>query len=759
MASKYAVETVFKLIDKITAPLDQVGNKGKALGKALKKDFLATQNAVAGLGDKLKTFGKYAAMAGVGALGVGIAVVTNQFIEFDQAATGATAKFKDLDVTSATYAKSLEKIKQKAREVAAVTEYNAVDTAGALEKMAMAGLTSEQSMAMLMGTTNLATAAGMDLTTAVDIATDSLGAFGLITDDAGQLAVNMDRVSDVMAKTTNMFNTDMAGMFESVKKGAPTFTAAGQSLEDFSALTGVLASSGIKGSEAGTQLRNMMISLANPSNKAAGSLKRLGITTKDANGNFLNIIDIIGQFEQGTKDLGTAEKAAAMATIFGTRTVTGMNILMGEGAESLRRYRTELENAGGAAAEIADAMRGSIKNRIELLKSAATDLGFKFVGAFQTKGVSSIEKLTEAISKFDPQPIVDGLTTVADIIGGLIKIVWSLRYFIMGAAIAWGIYQAAMIAAVVISNIMGMVRAVQTLMMMQKGMNVVQAIFNVLLMASPTKLIIVAVGILIGLVILMVKHWDDICAVLGRAWEWIKNVAAIIWDGLVSAFTAAADWIGNVATIIWDGLVNAFQAVAQWIQTNSEKVMALITIFTGPFGFIISIIKELKDNWEAVVEAFKSDGIIGALKMIGGIILSAVLAPIQGLLEMLAKIPGVGKLLGPAVEKLQSFRNELKGIDDTSAVVQAVVPDAVNSAAAGTRTATSGVSPVSPGIGAAAVQPTAPMTVAQQQAYYSRSESVETVNVNVRPEPGTAASVQRRETKPSNVRMPYSGSN
>jgi hypothetical protein len=50
------------------------------------------------------------------------------------------------------------------------------------------------------------------------------------------------------------------------------------------------------------------------------------------------------------------------------------------------------------------------------------------------------------------------------------------------------------------------------------------------------------------------------------------------------------------------------------------------------------------------------------------------LAPIQGLLEILAKIPGVGKLLGPAVEKMQEFRNNLKGTETENTIVQNVVP-------------------------------------------------------------------------------------
>ena len=420
MATKYAIETVYKLIDNITMPLDKIGVKGKTVGRALKNEFTKTEQQLANVGTKLKSFAKGAALAGIALVGVGIGVATKQFIDYDAAVTGATAKFKDLDITSVDYKDNLKAVGKVARDVAAITEFNAVDTAGALDKMAMAGLTSKQSMALLAGTTNLATAAGADLTTAVDIATDALGAFGLMTEDEKALEGNLNRLSDVMAKTTNMFNTDISGFFESAKMGAATFTSTGQSLEDFSAMVGVMASSGIKGSESGTQLRNMMLSLASPSKTAAMALDRMGIKTTDAQGNFLNLIDILAQFEKGMKGMGDAEKAAALTDIFGKRTVTGVTLLLAEGTEGLKRYSKELQNAGGTAANVAAAMRGSLANRIEVLKSALTELGFKFVDAFAAKGGKAIENLTATITNFDPASIIDFLTAAFTVISKIV---------------------------------------------------------------------------------------------------------------------------------------------------------------------------------------------------------------------------------------------------------------------------------------------------------------------------------------------------
>ena len=685
MATKYAIATVYKLIDNITMPLDKIGVKGKTVGRALKNEFTKTEQQLANVGAKLKSFAKGAALAGIALVGVGIGVATKQFIDYDAAVTGATAKFKDLDITSVDYKDNLKTVGKVARDVAAITEFNAVDTAGALDKMAMAGLTSKQSMALLAGTTNLATAAGADLTTAVDIATDALGAFGLMTEDEKALEGNLNRLSDVMAKTTNMFNTDISGFFESAKMGAATFTSTGQSLEDFSAMVGVMASSGIKGSESGTQLRNMMLSLASPSKTAAMALDRMGIKTIDAQGNFLNIIDILGQFEKGMKGMGDAEKAAALTDIFGKRTVTGVTLLLAEGTEGLKKYSKELQNAGGTAANVAAAMRGSLANRIEVLKSALTELGFKFVDAFAAKGGKAIENLTATITNFDPAPIIDFLTAAFTVISKIVGVLWKMRIIIISLAIAWGVYKVAMIAAVVISNIMGMVQAVQALMSAQQGMNVVQAIFNVLLTANPVGVIIVAIAALRAIIILCVKHWDDITAAMARCWDWVKK--------------------------------------------NQEAVLGIIAVFTGPFGFIISIVREFWDEWDRITQAFTNGGIIAGLKQIGATILSALLAPLQGVFELLGKIPGVGKHFENFATNIESFRNQIKGIDDSTANISTSKMDG--------------------GISDGMQPAVAPVSPAQQVAYYSRQDSYQHAEISVRAEQGTQARISKPPKSPA----------
>jgi hypothetical protein len=80
---------------------------------------------------------------------------------------------------------------------------------------------------------------------------------------------------------------------------------------------------------------------------------------------------------------------------------------------------------------------------------------------------------------------------------------------------------------------------------------------------------------------------------------------------------------------------------------------------------VISVIKEIANNWGSVTAAFELGGILGAIKQIGALLISGLLASVQGLLELLSNIPGLGSLAGKGAGKIEEFRNFLTGEGDT----------------------------------------------------------------------------------------------
>lgn len=437
-------------------------------------------------------------------LTAGLRTTTEEFINYDQAITSASAKFKDLNTNTIEGQKTLQSLMDTARQVGATTEFSATQAAQGLDFLAMAGFSAEQAIATLPGVVDLATVAQTDLARATDIASDSLGAFGLMTDDTVQLQKNFTRVNDVFAKTMTTANTNMEALFESVTKGGPAFTAAGQSIETFSALAGVMANSGVKGSESGTALRNVMLRLASPAAGAAKIMEDLGVKIKDSQGNFIDVIDILGDFEKGLEGMGTAQRTAALSTVFGARSVTGVNILLKEGTKSLRDYRDGLIDSAGASKTMADVIRGSIGNQLASLKSAALEVGFQFIDTFKDKIGPAIASFTEQVRSIDVAAIVDNFKSFIDV---------ALRFrgVLFGMAAGWVAFKVAMGGAAIFRAIKGFILFSKAL----RAAAAAQGILNAVMMANPLGLVIAAIAVLVAGVVLLIDNFDAIASFFG----------------------------------------------------------------------------------------------------------------------------------------------------------------------------------------------------------------------------------------------------
>lgn len=148
----------------------------------------------------------------------------------------------------------------------------------------------------------------------------------------------------------------------------------------------------------------------------------------------------------------------------------------------------------------------------------------------------------------------------------------------------------------------------------------------------------------------------------------------------------AAQWLLNVAMdanpvgLIILG-VSALVALIVVVIKKYNQWGAAITLLMGPFGMLINVIMSLKRNWDSIVQAFKSEGIIGGIKRIGVVMIDALLYPIQKLLHYISKIPGMGNIAGNAENDIIALRNKLNLVTPQSKKVvskDGTIVDATN---------------------------------------------------------------------------------
>jgi len=512
MAGRFSVEAVFKAVDRVTAPVNRIQNRVSKLTRSMNRGFRRLNRNV----DKFAGGVKKAALATTAALAISSAAMANVIgtgAEFEQTLVSAAAKFPG-EIRRGTEA--FTALEDAAKKTGATTEFTASQSAEALNFLAMAGFNAESSIAALPGVVDLATAAQVDLATATDVASDTLGAFGLATKDATQLGKNLARVNDVIAKTTTSANTTVETLFETIKDGGPVAVTAGASIETFAALAGELANAGIKGSKAGTTLKNMFLSLSAPGSGAAKILRRLGVSTKDANGDMRDIVDILGDLGGSLDGLGTADRSGVLEGIFGKIPIAGVNVLLASGSDRLREYRKELEGASGASSKMADVMRDTLQGRLNSLNSAVEGVKISIFSMTSGPLSDAVDKMTEWV-RVNEQAIATNVGEVlADIINNFENIVLWVGRVAKGLAVFF-----ALVAVL-------------------KTVGLVLTVINLIATANPIGLIVV------GIIALIAVLSAAAIAIMAN-WGPIKQFFADLWGGVVSIFDAG---IAKVMSVI-----------------------------------------------------------------------------------------------------------------------------------------------------------------------------------------------------------------
>ena len=295
-------------LDRQTQKLETTGAKLKEAGvdtsnlaqkdaelTAKIKELKAEQDKAA---DSAVSFGERSSRAieaaGDAIAAAGITLALKEIASAYMDCVGGAADFQEtmstVEALSQASAQEMAALTAEAKELGATTKFTAKESGDAMGYMAMAGWDANDMLQGMNGVLQLAAASGEDLAMVSDIVTDSLSAFGLTAKDSAHF-------SDVLAAAATSSNTNVSIMGETFKMSASVAGALGYSIEDVAAAMGLMANSGVKGSIAGTALRNTFNGLLEGVTltgaafgeyeycavRADGTMKDFGATIDEAN--------------------------------------------------------------------------------------------------------------------------------------------------------------------------------------------------------------------------------------------------------------------------------------------------------------------------------------------------------------------------------------------------------------------------------------------------------------------------------------------
>ncbi len=263
-----------------------------------------------GLGNIVKTVSAAttAAAAAVSALGVAAINVGREF----ETAMSQVAATMLIDKETEAGRKNFEILENAARECGRSTAFSATEAAEALNYLALAGYDAEKAATALPTVLKLAGAGAMDLGAASDMVTDSMSALGIATTET-----NLTNFADQLAQTASKANTSVSQLGEAILTVGGTAKDLAGGTTELNAVLGILADNGIKASEGGTHLRNMILALQEARNgDAAAMFKEMGISAYTAEGEMRSLGDVFGDLNDSLAGASSEKINKTLSTIF-----------------------------------------------------------------------------------------------------------------------------------------------------------------------------------------------------------------------------------------------------------------------------------------------------------------------------------------------------------------------------------------------------------------------------------------------------------
>lgn len=545
--------------EKTAAEIKNLKDKYGDLGDEQLRNIEALDKSSAALA----TTGAAISAAGVGIF-AGMKKAINVSAPFNQQLTKVGAK-------SGATAEELELLKDTAMELNMLSTLDTSSIAAGMDDLAAKGFEVNEIMAAMPGIISATEATGEDLATVSDTVTSALNGFGMEASAAAHIA-------DVMAMAANKTAADTSALLETFKYSAPIAKTLGVSLEGTAAMAGLLADAGIRGSQAGTTLKNIMMNLASPTAEASKILSKYGIATKDAAGELLTMPKILENMRDGMDGLASTKKMGILQSLFGDRGATGAAALLENGA-IVEELTQSLIDSDGAAAAAAAKMRDNYAGDMAMLSSSIEGLKTKFGDIFEEAARPFVQAVTKIVNWFSdlPEPVKKFVAALSGIGGVAASAVGGL--LLIGAAVPK--------VTSGIQLLTSGIKKLKSMSFMIGGLTQGFSKLGAVIKANPLMFWLSVIMLLV----VWIKHlWDTnekfrnsvtkawegiktffkgVGEVLGFYWEGIKA----IWEGIKKVF----GWIGKLFGFGKDEGTDVAAGLAEGMDTSSSKVLKSAT--------------------------------------------------------------------------------------------------------------------------------------------------------------------------------------
>jgi TP901 family phage tail tape measure protein len=622
---------------------------------------------VSGIGSTLGSLATGAAVGGIAALGAAFVGSVASAADFEKQLSAISA------VSGAT-ATELDAIRATALKLGADTSFSASEAAAGMEEMVKAGV----SLSDVIGgagaaALNLAAAGGLSVAESATVASNAMNQFSKSGADMGHIA-------DVIAGAANASAIDVHDFGYSLSAAGAVAATVGLSFEDTATSIAVLGQAGLKGSDAGTSLKTMLLNLSPTSKAATAEMRNLGIITEDganrffdAAGNVKSMSEVAGILQESMAGLTKQQQLNALQTAFGTDAVRAAAIMAKAGAAGFDEMAASMAKvtAADVAAERLNNLAGSFEQLKGSMETMAITVGSEFLPILKelvdamTHAANDAMPAMEAAAKNVAAAIKEWGPTVKAAAGWL----WDNRDAIAAVVVALGTF-------VILSTVVGWITtAIAAFTAISAAISASGGVIAALgalvaLLGGPVTLVLIAIAAAVGVLYLA---WTEDWGGIQEATQTVIDFLVTLPDTIDGIMTDCADGIAAFEQAVadsWkaitDGTAETWNGIKDFLTAWWREILVVLT---GPIGLVAVFVL---DHWQAI-----ADGIDLIQKAISNILTAAW--------DLLYTT-----VIQPKVEAIRTFVTDTweairTAIGDTMALVQTVLTtawEAIKTAAA-----------------------------------------------------------------------------
>lgn len=591
---------VLNISENIIPKFKTVGNEGKNAGDKVDKAFEkagdeldTTRKKV----DKLNDSFKKTTATDWRSVGDGIRDLNNQLQDTVKPGADFNAAQHELKGLTGATDEQMKKMSKSARELSLEFGGNGAQQLGAYQNIlgALGPEIAQNDQALAKMGRNVAVMSKTmkgDVSGATNALNNAMIQFKVSLEDPMEAANEMDKMMNTMVASARAGSVEVPQISDALSEVGGVAKMSNLTFEETNALLQGMAKGGVEVGKLGVASRNALLKMAAPvtlSDDATAYLNAYGVDLKKVSDTTIPFAERLRELQKIGHDMN------ALALIFGTENVQGAQAML-----STINYQEELT-----------------------AKVTGTKDAYVMAG-------ENMESWNEKMNRYKAQ--IDDYKT------GLFDSIAPLTAF-TGAAT-----EAISVGTDIASVYTGVVGPMRTFIGYVRDGTAAQKLSSI---------------------------WTGISGFVNRAYQasvnvgplkaftmWVRNSAlaqklSAMWTGIVTA----AQWAWNAAMtanpigliIVGIAALVAFvaTAIAYW-----DDFGATMILFLGPIGLVISAFKNIYDHWDSIVQAFKTDGIIGGLKRIGVVLLDVLLKPLQQISGWIDKIFNTD--LEAGVKKLRS---------------------------------------------------------------------------------------------------------